>query len=129
MTHDPNKIDRLDPPKVDPMPGGYRSSYGGFEKFVDSRMFITFARLIMLFAGGIGLPVAGYFMTRLITAADNITAQVGESAVEIRLLKSDVKAGFDRSKEDINRHGEFLRDHEGRIRVLERVTPLPSRPN
>lgn len=123
------KIDPLDPPKVDAGPAPYQSKYSSVEKFVDSRLFITVARLTMILAGSVGLPLAGWLMMRVVTAADTISTKVDDSAFELRLLKSEVKNGFDKSQSDINRQTEWLKDHEGRIRVLERTVPLSTRPN
>jgi hypothetical protein len=130
MSNDNPRIDPMDPPKVDASGGPYMSRYSSLEKAVDSRLFITAARLIMIFAGSVGLPVAGFLMMKLIGAAGEISTQVNETAIEVKLFKQEFRANSDRSRDDINRATEWLRDHEGRIRVLERAgNPLPTRPN
>jgi hypothetical protein len=127
----------LPPPKVDPRPDGYMGAGASFEKLVDSRMFITFARVLMICASVIGLPVAGWMMTRMIDRADKIVEKVDGSHQQLQLLDQSVKFGFDRQKADLDRLQIQVIDHDGRIRVIERdirnVTSnsnqLPSRPN
>lgn len=135
-----NGRETLPPPKVDPRIDGYEGPARSFEKLVDSRMFITFARIMMIAATLIGLPVAGALIKRAIDTADTTVTKVDELITGSKLLQLEVKNGFDRSTENVKRLEADIQDHETRIRVLERIPPaitlmpgqpqrVPTRPN
>jgi len=111
-------------------------------KIVDSRIFITTARLFMIVASSIGLPVAAYLLIRVINTADDIVTKVDQGAVNYQLMDHAMKNGFKQTKEDLRRIERQYMDHEGRIRYIERlpvlavptapsmpIPGLPSRPN
>lgn len=123
----------LPPPKVDPRPDGYMGPGASFEKLVDSRMFITFARMLMIVASAIGLPVAGFMMSRMIDRADKIVEKVEGTHHNLNLLDQSMRFSFERMKSDLDRLNMTVTDHDGRIRVIERIVSqpnqLPTRPN
>ena len=85
----------------------------GVPKFFRNELFYFIARASMLFGSLIGLPVAGYMLTRIINASDAIAAQVSEQAVAIKVLTTTTGFRIDNSD-------KILIDHEARIRLLER---------
>lgn len=90
------------------------------ERLVDNKIFTTVARLAMLFASMIALPVAGFMLVRIINSADSISASVNSQATDLKLIKQEITSGFDRTNSELNRMQLQITDHEGRIRALER---------
>ena len=89
------------------------------DKWVQSSGLTLFARLLMIFASLVALPIAGWMLQRVVTTADEISAKVGVQGTKIELLDQTVKYGFDAAKGDITGIRMQLTDHEGRIRVIE----------
>ncbi len=89
------------------------------DKWVQSSGLTLFARLLMIFASLVALPIAGWMLQRVVTTADEISAKVGAQGTKIELLDQTVKYGFDAAKGDITGIRMQLTDHEGRIRVIE----------
>lgn len=82
-------------------------------KIARNELFFFIARASMLFATVIGLPAAGFMLSRIINEADALTLSVTQQNVEIRVLSATLK---DRLDQD----GKELTDHELRLRSLER---------
>lgn len=115
--------DTLPPPKVDSRLDGYEGPASSFEKLVDSRLFITFARVMMILATLIGLPIAGVIGTRALTTMDKSLEKLDLLNTNHKVLTEQVKNGFDRSNETMRRIEVDVADHESRIRLLERLPP------
>jgi hypothetical protein len=118
----------LPPPKVDPRPDGYIGAGASFEKLVDSRMFITFARVLMIIASTIGLPIAGWMLSRVIERADKIVEKVDSTHTNLQLLDQGMKFSFERMKSELDRLNTTVTDHDGRIRNIERIVSQPNQP-
>lgn len=89
------------------------------DRWAQSSGLALFARLVMIFASLIALPVAGWMLNRVVNTADEISAKVGQQGTKLELLDQSVKFGFDAAKGDITGIRMQLTDHEGRIRVIE----------
>ncbi len=100
-----------------------------FNRMFDQRWFVNVARSAMLAASLIGLPVAGFYLMRLVSKADAITATVEQSAVKLELLEQSVRLTFDQRRREIDALGLRVNDHETRLRSLERVDASFSRPS
>lgn len=75
---------------------------------IRNEFFYAFARLCMVAVMVIGVPVASFFLNRVITTIDEIRAQVQQQNIAIILLTSEVKFRF-----------ANVEDHEHRLRKLE----------
>lgn len=75
---------------------------------IRNEVFYAFARLCIVFLTVIGVPVGGFMLTRVVTAADDIRAQLQTQNTALILLTAEVKFRF-----------ANLEDHEHRLRKLE----------
>lgn len=75
---------------------------------IRNEFFYAFARLCMIAATVIGLPIAGFLLTRVVNTADEIRTQVQAQNVALILLTAEVKFRF-----------ANVEDHEHRLRKLE----------
>lgn len=82
-------------------------------KIARNELFYFVARASTLIATLIGLPVAGWMLSRVITQADALAATVTQQNVEIRVLTATVNSRLDSDTKSIT-------DHELRLRQLER---------
>lgn len=82
-------------------------------KIARNELFYFVARASTLIATLIGLPIAGFMLSRVITQADALNATVVQQNVDIKVLSSQVN---DRLASDLRQ----LSDHELRLRALER---------
>lgn len=82
-------------------------------KIARNELFYFVARASTLIATGIGLPVAGFMLSRVISQADALTATVTQQNVEIRVLTATVNSRLDNDTKSLS-------DHELRLRQLER---------
>lgn len=96
----------------------------GMSDIEHNTTFTVLARLAMLFASVIGLPVAGYLLVRGINTMDR--TELGIHGLTIRAETLQYQ---------LNNVAESLKDHEIRIRVLEKppivvqpAVPLPAAP-
>lgn len=85
-------------------------------KIARNELFYFVARASTLIATGIGLPVAAFLLSRVISQADALQSSVTQQNVEIRVLSATVR---DRLDNDLKSIG----DHELRLRSLERAKP------
>jgi hypothetical protein len=90
------------------------------DKLVESKLLTLAARGLMILGVSVGLPVAGFMMSRILAAADTIAAKVDKTAVQVELLKQRYDLGADATKADLSGIRAILTDHEGRLRVIER---------
>lgn len=90
------------------------------EKIARNATFTTINRIIVMAVSTVGLPIVGFLLTQLITAANNISAKVDVTSVQLQLLQQKVEFGFDTTKTDIVGIKGQLNDHETRIRNIER---------
>jgi cell division protein FtsX len=75
---------------------------------IRNEFFYAFARLCMVGATLVGLPVAAWMLNRVVTTADDIRAQVQAQNVALTVLANEVRFRF-----------ATVEDHEHRIRRLE----------
>ena len=75
---------------------------------VRNEFFYLFARLCMVFATVVGLPVATWMLNRVIATGDDIRVQLQAQNVSLQLLTSEVKY-----------RSATTEDHERRLRRLE----------
>lgn len=68
----------------------------------------------------IGLPVAGWFMTRLVDKADTVIETVDKQGKQLDLLEQFVRIQVDRGTEHLGTINSRLADHESRLRAVER---------
>ncbi len=80
---------------------------------VKNETFYLIARLCMIVATAIGLPVAGFMMSRVIAKADDIDKSVIQQNINVQLLKQTVETY-------VKNTDRILLDHETRLRGLER---------
>lgn len=80
---------------------------------VRNEWFYLIARGCMIFATVIGLPIAGWLMTRVIAKADEISDKLISQNVELKLLATEVRMS-------LSFDARNLSDHEGRLRSLEK---------
>lgn len=92
-----------------------------FKEMFDSAAFVRTSRILMMCGTLVGLPVAGWYMTRLVGKADSITDTVERSATRLELLEQFVRLQSERTREETARVNNTLVDHEGRLRTLERT--------
>lgn len=79
---------------------------------IRNEIFYAFARVCMVLASLIGMPTAGFMLSRVIATADDIRDQVQKQNTALLLLSAEVKY-----------HYGSVDDHEQRLRKLEaRVT-------
>lgn len=83
-------------------------------KIARNELFYFVARASTLIASGIGLPIAGWMLTRVITQADALNASQIQQNIELKVLSSRIE---DRLSSDLRQ----LSDHELRLRAVERV--------
>ena len=83
-------------------------------RIIHNEWFYALARLCMVAATLIGLPVAGALLSRVVGQADAMAHQVQEQGVSIRLLNATVS-------EKLNSNFSTLTDHELRLRALEKT--------
>lgn len=89
------------------------------EKLVENKLLTIGARISMVVATTLILPIVGVLLIQIWNAAANIATKVDNQAVQIRLLEQSVKFGFEANKTDIQLVRNQLIDHEGRLRVIE----------
>lgn len=82
-------------------------------KIARNEIFYFVARMSTLVATFIGLPIAGWMLSRAVQTSDVLTAQVAQQNVQLSVLSATIK---DRLDGDLRQ----LTDHELRIRQLER---------
>lgn len=82
-------------------------------RIVKNETFYFFARVCMIAASLVGLPVAGYLLTRVIGQADAITLQLSEQNVSVKVLSATVN-------DRLSNNFQTLSDHELRLRALEK---------
>jgi hypothetical protein len=82
-------------------------------KIARNEMFYFIARASTLAATLIGLPLAGFMLSRVVSQADALQLSVTQQNVEIRVLSATLKSQLDN---DVKQ----LTDHELRLRALER---------
>lgn len=82
-------------------------------RVVKNEWFYLVARVCMIVASTIGLPICGWMISRAVAKADEISMQIATQSIDIRLLQATVQFQF---KVD----GEKLTDHELRLRGMER---------
>jgi hypothetical protein len=87
---------------------------GQTHKIVKGELVTYFARACMIAATLVGLPAAGFMMTRVINQNDTVAAAVAAQNVSIQLLSQSVRQTFDG-------HTSQLQDHELRLRQAERA--------
>lgn len=97
-------------------------------QLVENVLFTLIARSSMLLVAGIGLPVAGWLSLRVVSTQDSIlnkidkiNAAIAEGKVSDALQAAELKS---LSVSVAQSHAvmlEELKDHETRIRVLERA--------
>lgn len=75
---------------------------------IRNEVFYAFARLCMVIATLVGLPVAGFMLTRVVVTADEIRDQLQRQNLALMLLTNEVKFRF-----------ANVEDHEQRLRKLE----------
>lgn len=75
---------------------------------IRNEVFYAFARVCMVAASLIGMPVAGFLLSRVVSTADDIREQVQKQNTALLLLSAEVKYRFG-----------SVEDHESRIRKLE----------
>lgn len=75
---------------------------------IRNEVFYAFARLCMVAVATIGVPVAGFFLARVVATGDEIRAQLQAQNVSLLLLSNEVKFRF-----------TSVDDHEHRLRRLE----------
>lgn len=85
-------------------------------KIARNELFYFVARASTLMATLIGLPIAGWMLSRAITQADLLSLQVSAQTIELRVLTATLKEQRD---QDVRQ----LTDHELRIRALEHARP------
>jgi len=93
------------------------------EKIAEGIWFKFVSRSAMIFAT-LCLPVGGYFGKRIIDSNDRALDQLAQTITSVKLLQQQVED--QRIVRDIQ-FGDLkviLEDHEGRIRLLERVPRL-----
>lgn len=78
-----------------------------------NEMFYFIARICMICGTVIGVPMAGFLMTRIINQADALQMSVAQQNVDIRVLSATVKDRLDNNVRQLS-------DHELRLRSLER---------
>lgn len=122
------EVPGLNPPKVDSRLGGYEGSNSSIEKFVDSRLFITFARTMMIVSSLVILPIVTWMVGRAITTADKLMLKVDKSSMDLRLMQHELLTGFRSTTNELLEIKSDIKDHEGRLRVLERMPVLPIQP-
>jgi len=76
---------------------------------VKNEFFYLFARVCMIIAATVGMPIAGFMLSRVVAKADEISEQVAKQNMSLQLISSEMKFRFD-----------SVNDHEQRIRSLER---------
>jgi hypothetical protein len=84
-------------------------------RIIHNEWFFAVARLCMIGASVIGLPIAAAMLSRVVSQADAMAHQVQEQGVSIRLLNATVG-------EKLNSNFSTLTDHELRLRALEKST-------
>lgn len=80
---------------------------------IRNEFFYAAARLCMIGVAVVGMPVATFFLSRVVTTADEIRAQVQQQNIALILLTSEVKFRF-----------ANVDDHEQRLRRLELADKL-----
>lgn len=93
-----------------------------FQRVVKGEIFIFAARCSMLFAVGVGLPIAGYLMHRIASSAEAVVLKLDATSERLGLLEQAINIGV--TLRVGNLEGKAA-DHEARIRVLERVPVIP----
>lgn len=82
-------------------------------KLARNELFYFIARASTLVATFIGLPLAGWMLSRAVSQADILNSQVTQQNIEIRVLSATIRDRFDNDLKQLS-------DHELRIRALER---------
>lgn len=82
-------------------------------RILHNERFYAIARISMIVASVVGLPIAGGLLTRIVSQADAITSQVQEQNVALKILSVTVS-------EKLNSNFTTLTDHELRLRALEK---------
>jgi len=98
------------------------------DKIASNTAFTVLSRLAMVFASTVGLPIGGWLLFRVVTAADTIAAKVDQTVLQVQLLDQSMKYGFDSAKIDIGGLRAQITDHEGRLRSIESDRPTIRRP-
>lgn len=98
-----------------------------FQRAFDSAAFIRTSRMLMMLGTLIGLPVAGWYMQRLVASQDRMTDTVSQSSLQLKLLEQSVRLEAERRGDQLNAIKEIVVDHEGRIRVLEQKVEINPR--
>jgi hypothetical protein len=82
-------------------------------RIVKNETFFLFARVCMIVASTVGLPIAGFMLSRVVAKADDIEALVRNQGIEIRVISETIKLKDENNSKSVT-------DHELRIRQLER---------
>jgi hypothetical protein len=98
------------------------------ERAANSAILTLIARGMMIIGAGVGLPVAGWMMTRIVAKADKVIDTVDEIVVEQKVMKNSVEFKFDAIKTELGNHRTKVDDHEGRIRIIESRSPSLTTP-
>lgn len=93
------------------------------DQIVNNKLLTIFARIAIISATTIGLPICGWIGLRVISYADAINSQITAQNLQLNLLQQTVQNGLDRAKADKDTMQAELNDHEHRIRVLEGIRP------
>lgn len=81
-------------------------------KVVRNEMFYAFARVCMIVATMVGLPLAGWMMNRIMLQVDDTSKAVVQQNVAVQVLTATVN-------DKLNSNFTTLTDHELRLRALE----------
>lgn len=90
-----------------------RASEDKIPTLVKNEWFYLLARVCMVTATTVGLPIAAFALNRVVVKADEITAAQLQQNIELKLISAEIKMRFDND-------GKFITDHELRLRSLER---------
>lgn len=80
---------------------------------VRNEWFYLIARGCMIILTFIVVPIGGWMLNRAAATADEISKQLVEQKIELRILTTEIKIRIDHDSKDLS-------DHELRLRALER---------
>lgn len=92
-----------------------------FQRAIDSALFIRLSRLAIVAATGVGLPLAGFGLHAVYERASAIAQITEQTRSRLELLDQAVRLTFDQREKELTRIEAQQRDHEERLRAVEKV--------
>lgn len=97
------------------------------QKIVETKLFLIFARLCMVVATVVFLPLGAWIGGRLVASADQMSATLADLKLQQQLMQQSMTFAQKEGSQDRSAIRAQVLDHEGRIRVLEAERPSPNR--